>query len=143
MYRTSWTWCHNLGVFVNKANGYKQQFDRGKVVATCLRMGATPEVAAQIAEKVERDLYEGISTGQILQMIFRYLRSYKPAVKYRFDLRRALSLMEPKPEFETFIRVLLAHSGFEVEGNRVLRGKCGEHEVDALEMPARLAGSNQ
>ena len=121
-----------MGVFVTKANGYKQQFDRDKVIATCLRMGATPEVAAQIAEKVERHLYEGISTRQILQMIFRYLRSYKPAVKYRFDLRRALSLMEPKPEFETFMRVLLAHSGFEVEGNWILRGKCGEHEVDAI-----------
>jgi hypothetical protein len=40
--------------------------------------------------------------------------------------------MEPKPEFEVFVRVLLAHSGFQVKPNAVLRGLCGEHEVDAV-----------
>ena len=40
--------------------------------------------------------------------------------------------MEPKPEFEAFVRVLLAHSGFQVKPNTILRGLCGEHEVDAI-----------
>jgi Holliday junction resolvase-like predicted endonuclease len=41
-------------------------------------------------------------------------------------------MMESKPEFEMFVRVLLAHNGFEVAANRVLRGKCGRHEVDGI-----------
>jgi hypothetical protein len=40
--------------------------------------------------------------------------------------------MESKPEFEVFVRVLLAHSGFQVKPNTILRGFCGDHEVDAL-----------
>ena len=40
--------------------------------------------------------------------------------------------MDPKPEFELFIQVLLAQSGFEVTPNQILRGKCGEHEVDGI-----------
>jgi Holliday junction resolvase-like predicted endonuclease len=40
--------------------------------------------------------------------------------------------MDPKPEFETFVQVLLAHSGFDVTPNQILRGKCVEHEVDAI-----------
>jgi len=40
--------------------------------------------------------------------------------------------MEPKPEFELYIQALLANSGYVVEPNLILRGKCGEHEVDAI-----------
>ena len=121
-----------LDVLVTKANGYKQPFDKNKVVQTCLRMGASPQVANQVASMVERRLYEGISTREILQLTFRFMRKYKPAVKYLLDLRRGLSMMEPKPEFETYIQALLANSGYEVKPNHILRGKCGEHEVDAI-----------
>jgi Holliday junction resolvase-like predicted endonuclease len=121
-----------LDVLVTKANGYKQPFDRNKVVQTCLRMGASPQVADKVAGMVERRLYAGISTREILQLTFRFMRKYKPTVKHLLDLRKGLSMMEPKPEFETYIRTLLANSGYEVESNRILRGKCGEHEVDAI-----------
>jgi Holliday junction resolvase-like predicted endonuclease len=121
-----------LNVLVTKANGYKQPFDRNKVVQTCLRMGASPQVADKVAGMVERRLYAGISTREILQLTFRFIRKYKPTVKHLLDLRKGLSMMEPKPEFETYIRTLLANSGYEVESNRILRGKCGEHEVDAI-----------
>lgn len=40
--------------------------------------------------------------------------------------------MDSVPEFEAFIRILLVHSGFEVTPSQVLKGKCGEHEVDAI-----------
>ena len=40
--------------------------------------------------------------------------------------------MDPKPEFEMFVRILLAQNGFEVSPNLILTGKCGEHEVDAI-----------
>jgi hypothetical protein len=95
-------------------------------------MGASTQAANDIADRVERNLYEGISTRQILQLIFSFMRKYKPDVKYLFDLKRGLSLMEPKPEFEMFIQVLLANSGYDVEPNSFLKGKCGEHEVDAI-----------
>lgn len=116
---------------VTKANGYKQTFDRAKVVQTCLRMGATTQIANQIADKIEGKLYEGISTREILQMIFRYMRKFKPGVRNLFDLRKGISLMESKPEFELYVQKLLTYIGYEVGPNRILRGKCGEHEVDA------------
>lgn len=99
---------------------------------TCLRMGASDQVAYEVAEKVERRLYDGISTQTILEMIFRFMHKYKPAVGLLFDLKKGLSLMNPKPEFEMFVQVLLAHSGFDVLPNQILRGKCVEHEVDAI-----------
>jgi len=125
-------WGESLGVVVKKADGSVQSFDKEKVVRTCLRMGANKQVAYEVAEKVERRLYDGISTANILQMVFQFMRSYKHIVGHLFDLRKGLSLMSSKPEFEVFVQALLARTGFEVSPNRLLIGKCVEHEVDAI-----------
>jgi len=121
-----------LAVYVTKADGSKQLFDREKIVQTCQRIGANPKVAVQVAQEIENNIYEGITTREVLQTIFKLVGQHKPAVKHLFDLKQGISLMEPKPEFEVFVRVLLAHNGFQVKPNAILRGLCGEHEVDAI-----------
>jgi hypothetical protein len=121
-----------LSVFVTKADATRQLFDREKVVKTCLRMGASRKIADEVVEKIEKRLYDGIPTSKILQMTFRLLRKYKPAIRHLLDLRKGLSLMDSKPEFEKFVQILLAHNGFEVTPNRLVTGKCVEHEVDAI-----------
>jgi len=95
-------------------------------------MGASSQVAFEVAEKVESRLYDGISTQMIHRMIIRFLRKYKPEVRNLFDLRKGISLMSPKPEFELFVQTLLMNSGFEVRPSQILSGKCVEHEVDAV-----------
>lgn len=125
-------WCGGLSVFVTKADGSRQLFDRRKVVRTCLRMGASREIAEQVAGRVERSVYDGVSTSKVLQLTMRLLRGYRPAIRHFLDLRRGLSLMDSKPEFEVFVQVLLANSGFEVSPNMILAGRCVEHEVDAI-----------
>jgi hypothetical protein len=121
-----------LGVYVMKADGTMQLFDREKVVRTCLRMGVSRGIAKEVAREVENRLYDGIPTRKILQMTFTLLRRYKPTIRHLLDLRKGLSLMDSKPEFETFVQVLLAHNGFEVTPNRLVTGRCGVHEVDAI-----------
>ena len=121
-----------MAIFVTKADGTKELFDREKVVRACLRMGATGQVAETIAEKIEMNLYDGVETRKILQMIFRQLSRHEPAVKHKIDLRKALSLMKPKPDFEFFIQTLLSEHGYEVTPNQIVNGKCVEHEVDAI-----------
>jgi hypothetical protein len=95
-------------------------------------MGASREIAEEVAGRVERSVYDGVSTSKVLQLTVRLLRGYRPAIRHFLDLRRGLSLMDSKPEFEVFVQVLLANSGFEVSPNMILAGKCVEHEVDAI-----------
>jgi hypothetical protein len=121
-----------LAVFVTKANGFRQPFDREKIVQTCLRMGLTREAALEVARQVEGKLYDNISTNEILKIVFALIRKQRPAVKHVFDLKYGISLMEPKPEFEMFVRALLMYSGFQVKPNTILKGLCGEHELDAI-----------
>jgi hypothetical protein len=121
-----------LDVFVTKADGAKQPFDKDKIVRTCLRMGATRAVAESIADEIETMIYDGIETKEILQIIFRQLRKHRPAVKHQIDLRKALSLMNPAPDFELFVQTLLSEHGYTVTPNQIIRGRCVEHEIDAV-----------
>ncbi len=95
-------------------------------------MGASLQIAIQVAERIEKRVYEGMPTKQILQLIFRFLQRDKPGYGHLFDLRKGLSLMASKPEFEMFVQLLLSNHGFEVTPNTILRGRCVEHEVDAI-----------
>jgi len=97
-----------------------------------MRLGATREAAEVVADKVEARVYDGIETRKILQMIFRYMKRHRPAVGHRIDLRKALSLLNPAPDFERYVQLLLSEHGYEVTSNRIVRGRCVEHEVDAV-----------
>jgi hypothetical protein len=126
-----------LPVSVTKTDGSRQLFDREKVVKTCMRMGATRTAAESIAQEVEARLYDGIETKEILEMIFKRLKRHRPAVRHQIDLRKALSLLNPAPDFELFVQVLLREHGYDVIPNQIVRGRCVEHEIDAV---ARKSG---
>lgn len=121
-----------MSVYVTKADGSRQLFDSGKIVKTCLRMGANREIADEISKKIESEIYDGVSTEEIFDRIFGLLQEHRPVIKHLLDLRKGLSLMSSKPEFELLVRVLLSENGYEVTPNRILRGKCVEHEVDGI-----------
>jgi hypothetical protein len=121
-----------VNFYVIKADGSRQLFDKNKIIKTCMRMGANRQIAEKIADKVEKKLYDGISTKKILLIIFKLLSENKPTVRHLLDLRKGLSLMDSKPEFERFVQILLRESGYEVTSNQIIRGKCIEHEVDAI-----------
>jgi len=119
-------------IFVTKADGSKQIFDKQKIFRTCLRLQATQQEAQSVSDKIEARARSGITTKEILQLIFQYVKEYRPEVRYRTDLREAIALMRPKPDFEQYVAMLLKEQGYNVETNLLIKGKCVEHEVDAV-----------
>ena len=119
-------------VMVKKADGSVQPFVKDKIIKTCLRVGANMKIAEEIAENIEAKAYNGIETENILQLIFRYLRKYRPIIQHSVDLRKGLSLLRSKPDFERFVQIMLSEKGYKVTSNRIIRGRCTEHEVDAI-----------
>lgn len=119
-------------MLVTKSDGRKQPFDKSKVIRTCLSMHATEQQARDVANKVEAKVYEGIPTKKILQMIFTFLKEYKPEIAHEIDLREAISKLRPKPDFEIFIFLLLKEFGYSATGAQLVKGKCVEHEIDAV-----------
>ena len=121
-----------MAVSVIKADGTREEFSKWKVEKSCLRMGATKETAQAIADEIESRLYDGISTRRILQMIYNRLKKHKPLMKLQIDLRRSLSLLRSAPDFEEYIQLLLSEHGYRIMPNQIIRGRCVEHEIDAI-----------
>ncbi|MEM5882999.1 MAG: restriction endonuclease [Candidatus Aenigmatarchaeota archaeon] len=119
-------------VFVIKADGRKEEFKKEKVVRTCLRIGVSQEQAELVAREIEKRIYEGIETRKILRMIFKFSQKFKPEIKYQIDLREAISLLSPKPDFERFVHLLLKEYGYEVIPNQIVEGYCVDHEIDGI-----------
>ncbi len=121
-----------MKVYVIKANGQKQLFDKEKVVRSSMRMGVSRKNAEMIAQNIEKKIYNGIDTKKIFQMVLKQIHKCKPKTKHQICLRRALALIKPMPDFEHFIQIILSENGYDVTPNRIIKGKCSEHEVDAI-----------
>ncbi|MCD6371378.1 MAG: restriction endonuclease [Candidatus Aenigmarchaeota archaeon] len=121
-----------MTLFVTKADGSKQSFDKSKIIKTCLRLKASREIAKKIANKIEREAYDGISTRKIIKLVYKYLSEYKPELKHTIDLRESISTLRSKPDFEIFVSQILKSLGYTTIMNQVVPGKCVEHEVDII-----------
>ena len=117
---------------VRKADGGLEPFDKGKVIRTCLKLRVGRREAERIAEEVKREAYDEIPTSRILELIYEKVRRVKPALEHAIDLREAISALRPKPDFEQYIRLTLESIGYRVEGNKVLEGRCVDHEIDGV-----------
>jgi Holliday junction resolvase-like predicted endonuclease len=118
--------------FVTKFDGRKESFQKQKVYNTALRMGLADHDASDLADKIESKIYDGIQTKKILQMVFDFAKEYKPEIRQRIDLRQAIGFLRPKPDFETFVTLLLEEEGYNIVHNQIVSGNCVDHEIDDI-----------
>ena len=117
---------------VRKFDGSLEAYDRRKVIAFCRRLEVSRAEAEAVADRVEARLSDGLSTQKLLQRVRREVLQYRPHTRLRRDLRSAISLLRSQPDWERFVQGLLERVGYAVEGNRVLRGRCVDNEVDGV-----------
>lgn len=115
---------------VTKWGGKVEPYDRAKIRRTLDRYGLSDEEAEVILDEVEKSLYEGIPTKEIYKLV-ESLSTRKTKVLKR-DLRSALGEMKSKPDFEVFIQQLLGKMGYEVRDERIIPGRCVNHEIDGV-----------
>ncbi len=119
-------------MYVTKASGEKEEFNIEKVRKTCLRAGASEKLASKIAEEIERKVYEGITTKEILHLILRLLKE-EPKAATRYDLKRAIMSLGPAGfPFEEFMAEVLRNYGYKTTVGGILKGKCISHEIDIV-----------
>jgi Holliday junction resolvase-like predicted endonuclease len=119
-------------VKVTKWDGSREDFRMEKLARTLLRVGASEDVARDVASWIEGKIYDGISTRQVLDLALRRMKKYEPAVSFIKDLKTALCGMRSKPEFEEYVRIVLRAHGYKVTGNQVIQGFCATHEIDGI-----------
>lgn len=119
-------------MYVTNASGRKEEFDSEKVKQTCLRAGASEELAEKVVGEVESRAYDGIPTKDILEIILQLLEE-EPGAEMRYDLKKGIMDFGPTGfPFENFVSEILEEHGYETEVGKTLKGKCVPQEVDIV-----------
>jgi hypothetical protein len=120
-------------MWVAKASGETEKFDPQKIKRTCLRAGASEELANKIVKEVTSKLYNGITTREILQITLKILSKTKPQVAARYDLKGSMFRLGPAGFiFENFVGEVLKEYGYSTKVHNILRGHCVSHEIDII-----------
>jgi len=120
-------------MWVVKASGETEKFDSSKIKRTCLRAGASEELANKIAQEVTKKVYDGISTKEILNIALKMLNKEKPHIAARYDLKGAMFRLGPAGfVFEQFIGELFKEYGYQTKVHNIIKGYCVSHEVDVV-----------
>ena len=118
---------------VVKASGEIEEFNPEKLVRTLIKAGATERDAKEIIERIKNKVYDGITTGEILELSLEELEKVHPVIAAKYDLKRAVMKLGPAGfHFEKFFARILQNYGYSIELNRILRGKCVTHEIDII-----------
>ncbi|OYT28877.1 MAG: ATP-binding protein [Thermofilum sp. ex4484_82] len=65
-------------VKIIKVDGSSEEFDKNKIIQSCIKAGATEKAAREIADEVEKKVKEGTRTTQIRRMVLKRLRAKNP-----------------------------------------------------------------
>ncbi len=115
-------------MFVIKFDGRKEIFDKDKIMKTCMNAGVKKDEATAISEKISNRISNGTSTEDIYRMIIDEINA-KQAMLFR--LREAISKLDSQ-SFEIYVKRILENNGYECTWNKILQGKCIEHQIDII-----------
>jgi Holliday junction resolvase len=120
-------------MWVIKASGETEEFDLNKIKRTCLKAGASQNLANKIARDVEKRSYDGISTKEILHITLDLLGRQKPFIAARYDLKGAIFRLGPAGfAFEHLVAEILKEYSFKTKVHSMINGFCVQHEVDII-----------
>ena len=76
-------------MYVIKANGNKEEFNPEKIRDSLSRARVDRVISDEIIERVEKEVFEGISTAAIFKKVMALLNEYSPARASCYDLKEA------------------------------------------------------
>ena len=118
-------------VFVIKANGEKEVFDKKKIVRTVKRAGVDEKTSRKIANRVAATVRDGEKTHNIYKRILRELNKLESKAPFNYRLREAVAQLGPMV-FERYIKKILEFYGFKCQLDKIIKGEFVEHEIDVV-----------
>jgi Holliday junction resolvase len=117
---------------VINSRGEKEPFSFEKVYKSAKRVGASPELAREIAETLQREVFPGIKTSVIYKRIHKLLSQSLPVSALKFSLKQGMRKLGPTGfPFEKYVGAVLKGHGFKVRINQFLSGFClKDYEID-------------
>lgn len=118
---------------VTKFSGEQETYDQNKLRKSLQRAGASADIIDEIAETLENELYDGISTHKIYKEAYQYLKKLSKRAEGRYKLKDAIFELGPSGyPFEKFTSEILKRFGYSTRVGIIAEGKCISHEVDVI-----------
>lgn len=118
---------------ITKSSGEKVRFSMAKLEKSLKHSGASNALVEEIVQKVQDELYPGITTREIHNRAFSLLKKKKSVYASKYKLKKAIYELGPSGfPFERFISGILHYSGYETKVGEILQGTCVPHEIDVL-----------
>ncbi|NER09101.1 ATP cone domain-containing protein [Muriicola jejuensis] len=120
-------------IHIVKSSGESVPFSSIRLADSLRTSGADETTVDQILQKVEEELFPGISTEEIYNRAYAMLRRKRPIYASKYKLKKAIYELGPTGfPFEKFISTLLQYSGYKTRVGQVVSGGCISHEIDVL-----------
>ena len=122
------------GIYVINSRGQKEIFSFQKVYKSAVRAGAGKDLAREIAQIIQSDVFSDMKTSEIHRRVKRLLARKNSKSSLRFSLKQALKKLGPTGfPFEKYVGQMFEELGFDVKLNQLLPGKCvADYEIDFL-----------
>ena len=123
----------NEDFLIVKASGDKVLFSEEKLRSSLKRSGADDKLINQILTLVKEELYDGITTREVYNRAYSFLRRNKPVFASKYKLKKAIYELGPTGfPFERFLSAVLMYSGYKTQVGKSVIGKCVNHEIDVI-----------
>lgn len=118
---------------VKKYSGDIVDFDESKLIKSLINSGASNEIARQIIEDIQPQLYDGIATKKIYKLAFQKLKRFSNVHAARFSLKNGIMALGPAGfYFEKFMARIFELQGYHTINNVFMDGNCISHELDVV-----------
>ena len=123
----------NEDFLIVKASGDKVLFSEEKLRSSLKRSGADDKLINQILTLVKEELYDGITTREVYNRAYSFLRRNKPVFASKYKLKKAIYELGPTGfPFERFLSAVLIYTGYKTQVGKTIVGKCVSHELDVI-----------
>ena len=116
-----------------KTSGEKMKFSLDKLRFSLSKSGADKQTVNEIINKVQKELYDGITTKEIYNRAYALLKKKGSYLASKYRLKKAIYELGPTGyPFERFISAILKYSGYDTTVGEVLQGQCVNHQIDVI-----------
>lgn len=115
-----------------KYSGEVEAFNLEKLKRSLRHSKASEQLVSVIAEEIQTQLTEGMTTKQIYEIAYKLLKKKSKSGSARYKLKKAIMEFGPTGyPFERYVGKILEYEGYDkVDVGVVMQGHCVTHEVD-------------
>jgi len=120
-------------IYIKKADGSKEIFNRGKLGVSLKKAGASIIVVNEITNKIEKRIKSSWTTFDIYKLAFQLLHKIGGKSAVLYSLRRSILSLGPTGfPFEKYVAKILETKQYKTKTGVMLSGRCIDHEVDVM-----------